>query len=55
MEANIRAMRDGRARADTLPRFAEVARILTGNPSATAGDGVDWVEWRRCWSGVKNM
>jgi alcohol dehydrogenase class IV len=26
-----------------LPRFAEVARILTGNPSAKAADGVEWV------------
>jgi alcohol dehydrogenase class IV len=27
-----------------LPRYAEVARILTGNPSARAADGVEWVQ-----------
>ena len=43
MEANIRALQDDRARAATLPRFAEVARILTGNPAAKAADGVEWV------------
>ena len=43
MEANIRAMQAGRARAATLPRFDEVARILTGNPAAKAADGVEWV------------
>jgi alcohol dehydrogenase class IV len=43
MEANIRALQDDRARAATLPHFAEVARILTGNPSAKTADGVEWV------------
>ena len=43
MEANILAMQDGRAHAGTLPRFAEVARILTGKSSASAVDGVEWV------------
>ncbi len=44
MEANIRATQDGRAGAATLLRFAEVARILTGNPTAKAADGVEWVQ-----------
>jgi len=43
MEANIRALQDDRARAAPLDRYAEVARILTGSPSARAADGVDWV------------
>jgi alcohol dehydrogenase class IV len=44
MEANIRAMQDGPLGAATLPRYAEVARILTGNPSARAQDGVERVQ-----------
>ncbi|NQU11340.1 iron-containing alcohol dehydrogenase [bacterium] len=37
MEANVGAMRLA------LPKYEEIARILTGSPSATAGDGVAWV------------
>jgi alcohol dehydrogenase class IV len=44
MEANIQALQDGRDGAATLPRYAEVARILTGNPSARSQDGVEWVQ-----------
>jgi alcohol dehydrogenase class IV len=43
MEANIRAIQDGSVGAVTLHRFDEVARIVTGNPSAKAADGVEWV------------
>ncbi len=43
MEANIRALQDGRASGDTLQRYTEVARILTGDPSASAAEGVTWV------------
>jgi alcohol dehydrogenase class IV len=41
MEVNIRALR---SRApERLTRYDEVARLLTGNPHATADDGVAWI------------
>jgi alcohol dehydrogenase class IV len=41
MEVNVRAVR---ARApEKLARFDEVARLLTGQPHATADDGVKWL------------
>jgi alcohol dehydrogenase class IV len=44
MAANLRALRIRAADHATLGRYAEVARILTGRPEATADDGVRWVE-----------
>jgi len=43
MAANIRALRQRAAEGDTLRRYDEVARLLTGNASVTADDGVKWV------------
>ena len=42
MTANVRALQ---ARGDSgrLGRFVQVARLLTGDPQASAGDGVEWV------------
>ncbi len=42
MEANLRALADRGAPASRA-RYDEVARLLTGDPSATAEDGVAWV------------
>ncbi len=43
MEANLRAL-DQRAPGHPVrPRFAEVARLLTGHPGAAASDGIEWV------------
>ncbi|MHC5542610.1 iron-containing alcohol dehydrogenase, partial [Singulisphaera rosea] len=39
MEANLRVA-DERGDASTLGRYAEVARLLSGDPSANARDGV---------------
>jgi alcohol dehydrogenase class IV len=41
MRANVRALevRD----VDRLERFVRVARVLTGNPHASASDGIEWV------------
>jgi alcohol dehydrogenase class IV len=41
--ANIRALRQRAPDRDALRRYDEVARLLTGNSSATAADGVEWV------------
>jgi alcohol dehydrogenase class IV len=43
MEANIRALRERAPANKALQRYESVARMLTGNAAATAGDGVEWV------------
>jgi alcohol dehydrogenase class IV len=43
MEVNLRALGRLPAGADAQRRYEEVARILTGRPGASAGDGVAWV------------
>ncbi|MBK5297779.1 MAG: iron-containing alcohol dehydrogenase [Vicinamibacteria bacterium] len=43
MNANVRALQARCGEADRLDRFVRVARLLTGDPHASAGDGVDWV------------
>jgi alcohol dehydrogenase class IV len=43
MEANLRALRQRQPVADTLRRYEEVARLVTGSASATAEAGVEWV------------
>lgn len=40
MAANISCAGPG---SETLTRYHQVAKMLTGNPSAEAGDGVEWV------------
>jgi alcohol dehydrogenase class IV len=42
MEANVHALHLRQPDSEPLWRYDEVARILTGNPNATASDGVDW-------------
>jgi alcohol dehydrogenase class IV len=44
MRANIRALRERAADSSALERYAEVARILTGQPDAKPEDGADWAE-----------
>ncbi len=43
MAANLRALRQRAAGSDALRCYDEVARLLTGNSSATAEDGVKWI------------
>ncbi|MGA2328303.1 MAG: iron-containing alcohol dehydrogenase [Bryobacteraceae bacterium] len=47
MEVNIRALRARAPGSEPLGRYRTVARLLTGNPSAAAEDGVEWVS-RTC-------
>ena len=42
MEGNLRALRARDPQSTALRRYEEVARLLTGQPSATADDGVAW-------------
>ncbi len=43
MAANMRALRARAPSSDVLRRYDEVARMVTGSPSARADDGVRWV------------
>jgi alcohol dehydrogenase class IV len=43
MEANLRALRQRQPAAETLRRYEEVARLLTGSATTTAESGVEWV------------
>jgi alcohol dehydrogenase class IV len=43
MEVNLRALRQRQPLAETLRRYEEVARLLTGSVTATAEAGVEWV------------
>lgn len=44
MAANVRALQARAPEHPALPRYAEVARILTGSPAATISDGVAWLQ-----------
>ena len=43
MGANMRALRERQPKSETIARYETVARLLTGDPSATPEQGVDWV------------
>lgn len=43
MDMNVRALHQRQPTADYLARYDTVARLLTGDESATAEDGVKWV------------
>lgn len=42
MEANVRALRERQPASETLGRFDEVARLLTGDQQAGAEDAIAW-------------
>jgi alcohol dehydrogenase class IV len=44
MVTNLRALRQRAPDGAALPRFDQVARWLTGDASATADDGVQWIQ-----------
>ncbi len=43
MEANLRALRLREPRHNTLGRYVQIGRLLTGKPTASADDAVEWV------------
>ena len=43
LEVNLRALRQRAPDSESLRRFEEIARILTGGPTATPADGIKWV------------
>ncbi len=44
MAVNVRALQQRAPASPALRRYAEIAHILTGDPSASAGAGVEWVQ-----------
>lgn len=44
MEANLEALKKRQPESPALDRYAEVAKLLTGDPQAAAESGVKWVE-----------
>jgi alcohol dehydrogenase class IV len=42
MEANVRALQARTTGSPMLDRYAEIARIVTGQSNATIADGVEW-------------
>ena len=43
VQANLRALRARAPESPALPRYQRIAQLLTGNPTATANDAVDWL------------
>jgi len=43
VEANVRELRSGRPGHPALDRYTEAARLLTGSPAASIGDGLTWI------------
>jgi alcohol dehydrogenase class IV len=44
MEANVRALQARMPDSPALARYDQVAQLLTGRGTATANDGVDWIQ-----------
>lgn len=44
MESNVKALQTRDPQSEYLKRYTEVAQILTGNSSASATDGVAWIQ-----------
>jgi alcohol dehydrogenase class IV len=44
MRANAQALQERQPQNPALERYAEVARLLTGQPAASAEEGADWVQ-----------
>ena len=44
MEANVKALQSRVPESEALMRYDEVARIVTAEPTATAPDGIAWVQ-----------
>jgi alcohol dehydrogenase class IV len=43
MQVNLSAMRNRQPDHPSLPRYQQIAQILTGDPAATVEDGIAWV------------
>lgn len=45
-DVNVRALKERSPGSDALARYDTVARVMTGDPAATAADGVKWIRVR---------
>ncbi len=43
METNLRALRERVGKNHVTNRYDDIARLLTGNPNATANAGIEWI------------
>jgi len=55
IDANVRALRSGAPGSPVLDRYAEVARLLTGRPGASIGDGLAWIRETLTLLGVPGL
>lgn len=55
MAANVRALRERAADGPGLPRYREVARVVTGDEGASVEDGVAWVRELVSSLGVRSL
>ncbi len=54
-EANVRELRASRPGHPALDRYAEAARLLTGNPAAAIEDGIGWLRETVALLGVPGL
>jgi alcohol dehydrogenase class IV len=54
-EANVRALRAGPAGHPALDRYADAARVLTGNPAAAVEDGLAWIRQTVALLGIPRL
>ena len=52
---NVRALRSREPASPALERYAEAARLLTGNPAAEVEDGVAWIAETVLMLGVRSL
>jgi alcohol dehydrogenase class IV len=55
IETNVRALRSAQAGHPALGRYAEVARVLTGNPAASVEDGLAWLRQTVTMLGIPRL
>jgi alcohol dehydrogenase class IV len=55
IEANVRALRHGRAGHPALDRYAETAALLTGKADASVQDGIAWIRETLALLGIPGL
>jgi len=55
MAVNVQALKARSPDSEALRRYQELARILTGQPNATAADGIAWVKTLTADLGIPSL
>src|SRR6185503_1492798 len=55
VEANVRALRSREPASPALRRYADAARLLTGDPGASVEDGVAWIRETVALLGIRGL